>query len=738
MGYIGVSNYETTNKNRWQSIRILKNRQSSVKFLPIEMNSNIYEAFISPTDPYIAPDIAKNGPYSLGDLFLEESSGSGYYIIQGRVDDVLVHTTGEKTNPLPIELAIQEHPIIKRAVVVGHQRFCCSVLIELNLEEAFQYELRSIEEQVFTAVQSANKDAPTHSRIIPALIKILPMSKHLPITGKGNIIRKLVDQEYGSIIDQMYNQFLKESQNKNNSQLHLKHHLSTKHGICIYLQRIVAEIFNKPIEIFADYSKSLYSLSLDSLTAIELRNILCVEFGQLDQQIIHEFSSIDALADQLLRIINKEQVQTSIDTQHYKETEEIIDKYIDLMKIDDNRRIITSKKHSNDCDHNIQNERIFLITGANGSLGSQILLQLLQKLQVSRIYCFVRGQDASDRLRRAMEIREQDLTMLLNNNRIIILNMDLNHDRLGQTQDMYKQLQNEVTDIIHSAWKMDFNMTIKDFDQDCLQGLYRLLKFASSSTTKLPKRFHFISSISAAGSNLFNEIKEEPLPRRVEIALPHGYGQSKYAAEHICLAAMDLWKSLPLVFLGVPIDIYRFGQISGDSGTGAWNTAEMISLMICAGGGGMGILPDKCQKIDWIPANYGAACVVDIAINTSTELTSPFERVHHILNPHEINWSELLEHLKLSGLQFKVVSIKEWLRMLLASPKNPAYALVSFFEKLFADDNQMEFAKFRTEKTTRRTTMLECCPPIDQKLIQRYLNYWWKIGFLKYGYNPNI
>ncbi|CAF3769848.1 unnamed protein product [Rotaria sp. Silwood1] len=145
--------------------------------------------------------------------------------------------------------------------------------------------------------------------------------------------------------------------------------------------------------------------------------------------------------------------------------------------------------------------------------------------------------------------------------------------------------------------------------------------------------------------------------------------------------------------------------------------------MICAGGGEMSVLPDQCQKINWILVNYGAACVVDIAIDTTAELTTPFEHVHHILNPHVISWFELLEHLKLSGLQFKVVSIKEWLRMLLANPKNPAYTLASFFEKIFAEGNQMKFAKFRMEKTSRHTTMFKCCPPIDQKLIQHYLNY---------------
>jgi hypothetical protein len=534
-------------KHRWQWVRPMRVRQLSVRFLPVEPNSNINELVFLPDDPFLAPDLATNGLYSPGDLFIEEPLGSGYYIIQGRKDDVLVHTTGEKTNPLPMELVMRQHAIVEHAVVLGHQRFCCSVLIQLNIDEAFQHELRAIEEQVLTAVKNANKDAPTHSHIVPALIKILPMNKRLPITGKGNIIRKSVELEYNTMIEQMYEQFLNGPNTDSNVQRYPQERAWTRTEICNYVQKVVAQILNKPIETFADHSIPLISLSLDSLIAVELRNILCLEFGQLDQNIIFEFSSINALSDELLRITNKEQARISDDSEHYKETEEIIDKYIDLMRTHQDRIPMNKANLSNEENIDSQGKRIFLITGANGSLGTQVLLHLLRKPQVSKIYCLLRGNDPADRLRRAMQARKQDSTVLLDENRISILPMDLRDENLGQTAVIYDQLQSEVTDIIHSAWKMDFNMTIRDFDRECLRGLYYLLKFACTSPAKLPMRFHFISSIGSAGSGLIDEVKEEPLPRRAEIAVAQGYGQAKYAGEHMCWAAMNLW-SKSIVF----------------------------------------------------------------------------------------------------------------------------------------------------------------------------------------------
>ena len=184
---------------------------------------------------------------------------------------------------------------------------------------------------------------------------------------------------------------------------------------------------------------------------------------------------------------------------------------------------------------------------------------------------------------------------------------------------------------------------------------------------------------------------------------------------------------------GVPVDIYRLTQISGDSETGVWNTAEMLPLMICAGGGRLGMLPEDGQHIDWIPVNYAAASIVDIALKSSTRVTSQSERVHHILNPNSISWSQLLDYLKLSGLQFKAVPIKEWLHQLLANPNNSAYTLANFFNKIFAEGRKFEISKHNVEKTMQRTATLERCPPITPELIRRYLNYWSEVDFLSHN-----
>jgi acyl carrier protein len=301
-GFILISDNDMTTEHQWHSLRKLKGRQTNLKFLLSDPKNPVCELVIMSTDPFLGPEFTINESYSPGDLFLEQPVGSGYYIIQGRQDDVLVHTTGEKTNPLPIELAIQQHPLVDHAVVLGHHHLYCSVLIELNSDEASKHEQNEIEKEIFAAVQYANKDAPSHSRIAPALIKILPLNEHLSITNKGNVIRKQVNIDYAFVVEQMYEQFLNESNLEYNMQNDYQQRSWTREDISTYLQKTVATILHEPIEKFDDHSQSLFALSLDSLTVVQLRNILCNKFGNLDRNIIFEFPTIDDLADQLLTL----------------------------------------------------------------------------------------------------------------------------------------------------------------------------------------------------------------------------------------------------------------------------------------------------------------------------------------------------------------------------------------------------------------------------------------------------
>lgn len=82
---------------------------------------------------------------------------------------------------------MRQYPIIRQALVFGHERLCTGVLIQLNRDEADNYPIDEIFDKVWEAIETANKSAPSHSKIVHQMVKCLPMKKVLPTTDKGNV-----------------------------------------------------------------------------------------------------------------------------------------------------------------------------------------------------------------------------------------------------------------------------------------------------------------------------------------------------------------------------------------------------------------------------------------------------------------------------------------------------------------------------------------------------------------------
>ncbi|CAG8814959.1 18181_t:CDS:2, partial [Racocetra persica] len=106
-----------------------------------------------------------NGDYRVGDFFIEAKKGSGLYLLLGRVDDTLIHTTGEKTNPVPMENTICLNKFVRHAVVIGHNRPLNSLLIELDFDRLKNTPFLEITKSIFDSIHQANINCPSHSRI---------------------------------------------------------------------------------------------------------------------------------------------------------------------------------------------------------------------------------------------------------------------------------------------------------------------------------------------------------------------------------------------------------------------------------------------------------------------------------------------------------------------------------------------------------------------------------------------
>lgn len=95
---------------------------------------------------------------------------------------------------------------------------------------------------------------------------------------------------------------------------------------------------------------------------------------------------------------------------------------------------------------------VVVLTGATGSLGAQLLAQLLADGAVKRVYCLVRARDdqeARERVGRSMEERELEG---IEDERIVALAADLGTERLGLEEGRYERIVGEATAVLHNAW----------------------------------------------------------------------------------------------------------------------------------------------------------------------------------------------------------------------------------------------------------------------------------------------
>lgn len=732
---LGVCLWNDFNEQRapWNACRPSGLIAEYCSWEPFDELLEVYHLVIKAGCPKMSPCIANrvNGDFATNDLFMEDPPSSGYWCHLGRIDDTLVMENGEKTNPTPMEHVIRASPVVKHCIVIGQNRPCTGVLVELKDNIAH----KDIKEQglddhwmirpaadmednivVHAAVAAANNEAPDHSHILPHMVYILSSDEHLPLNAKGNVVRKETMEQFKDVIENMYDEFMQGTTStlnvpKSSDTIILPNAQQLESFLC---NEIASVLGKEPSLITTNKNRSLFDLGLNSLLVIHLRNIITKSLKvSIPNNFIYEHPSIHALVH-ALRKRQDDQSTTTITTmeQHYKETQALLDGYLARAKHDFQKCVAIHQQHHG---------HVVLLTGATGSLGSFMLCDLIESSRVTKIYCSVRATthaEAINRIRQSFYDRMLDVS-LLDHVKVEALPTDFNATYFGWGKETYSRLRQEVTMVQACGWLVDFNQTITHFDKECIQGLYNLLKFAHHPVN--PMNVHTISSISATAAMHRFSMPETFPPQDPHVALPIGYAQSKYIVEHLFDYLMRE-KHFPCI-------VERVGQLCGDTIQGAaWSKNEQYPLMIMGGGDQLHRMPDlKDTMVDWLPVNYASAAIVDIMLKSSlTPLEDLVGRVFHIVNPNRVSWSHVLKAMHGCGMKFQVVDPKEWIKTLQEHQTNPAYRLLSFYQLflLQRENDARPTQIWETKHTTRLTKMLAKAPVLDTNLMSRYYRYW--------------
>jgi hypothetical protein len=393
-----------------------------------------------------------NEPYRTGDLFIQDPPGSGSFVLQGRRDDLIIHTNGEKTNTLPLQLDIQSSSkIISKVIALGNSRPCVSLLIEVH--EDYDPASSLTRSKIWEAVQSINHRYPVHSRILQDMIYILPEGNKLPVTPKGNVKRNEAERIYASEIEMLY---LGDNFPSSISE--------SQEPLSEYLRNLIAALVDVPADSINDWT-TLYSLGITSHLALSLRSSLSSYLNrQVSLGTLFENPSISKLVAVLTPPATPtSSTHSALDTT--PASTETVHRIISNLSAE---FTLWPKRDFAKSYHKAEKE-IILLTGASGSLGTSLLATLFSSPNVSKIYAMVRGRHNVEKLRASFEQRGLD-SSILKGGKIEVLNFSMQDSLLGLDIDAYHMLATTVTTVVHNAWKMDFNQGIEEFEGDCLRS----------------------------------------------------------------------------------------------------------------------------------------------------------------------------------------------------------------------------------------------------------------------------
>ncbi|KAK7030388.1 hypothetical protein VNI00_014132 [Paramarasmius palmivorus] len=651
--------------------------------------------------------------YATSDLLVPHPTTKGLWKVFGRCDDQIMHSTGEKTNPGPLESILQQDPLIQTAVFFGRGRFQAGVLVEPTTESKFDPEAdeRHVSEfrnQIWPTVERMNEFAPQHSRIFKEMILITKPTKPLTYTAKGTARRQVALQDYDQEISQLY------ATAENSTQPEIS---PPKNWDTTSSTDFVRAVVNKVLPYEVQDDADLFRHGCDSLQATWIRNSLLrglresinLDFRQSAKNFVYDYPSIAQLGNFLSSIARNgfpEVARESV----MKRVQEMYDIAGECSKDFDQVECQPRNKHGNG--------KVVLVTGTTGGFGSYLLESLVADESVSTIYAINRSNKKvtlMDRQRQALREKEIDES-ILHSAKLKILEGDMRKKDFSMEKETFEKMRNSVTHIIHNAWRVHFTAALPGFVPN-IQSLRGLIDFSLSSGAKLL----FIASVG-----VFQHISEHEAvllekPVTAEMAVGMGYAESKWIAEQVLLNAIQT--------AGLHCQIVRLGQLCGDSRSGAWNMNEWAPAMIKSATL-LGCLPVFDGTISWIPSDLAAQAILDL-LDVQDTRTQP---ILHLRHPAPVPWSSLANFIA-SQLEVSLVPYAEWLKRLEESNAKHLVAtrLLPFFQNIPIRHNQnpVGLEAFGTADMDIKVARTMCkslthpgYPTLGNALARKWLKKW--------------
>jgi thioester reductase-like protein len=253
-----------------------------------------------------------------------------------------------------------------------------------------------------------------------------------------------------------------------------------------------------------------------------------------------------------------------------------------------------------------------LLTGATGFLGMELLARYLERTDRT-VYTLVRAesQGAADaRLRSVLESLLGDTEAYVH--RVVALRGDLCRPGLGLTAVRREQLAEAVTDVVHCAASISFELPLREAREINVEGTRQLLELAALAQCRGGLRsFSHVSTAYVAGDwcGIFGEDDFAAGQR-----FRNTYEQTKYESELLVRRHATT----------LPVQIFRPSIVVGDSRSGYTSAFNVIySPLRAFSRGTYAAIPGRSSApVDVVPVDYVADAIFRLAGRPGT--------VHHL------------------------------------------------------------------------------------------------------------
>lgn len=416
-------------------------RMKGVEFR--EFSPGLYEQVFTrhdSTDPFHWSfyTFSDRSEVSMNDIYSKHPSKPDLWLYEGRSDDVIVFSNGEKFNPNDMEATLRSCPGIFGALVVGQGKFEAAALLELrgsvpDMEAAREEVL----DRLSPYITKANQSAPAHARLDLDHILFTKAGKPMLRTDKGTVKRRATNEAYKEDIDQLYVDVAGFRDSSTAFQLNHRDQDALRIGI----RNMVAKMEGLQNITF---EQDFFVTGMDSLQVMnlvrQLRSSFREHYGGAFRHLIlpktvYSYPSV-------LKLVTA--------VQYLADHGEAASEGWAKDRISNMEGMLAKYSHgppqpNKDIIQRIEQGLTIVLTGSTGSLGSYLLDCLLANTQVTKVICLNRRADSEVKQMNGNKSRGLIAEW---GDKVQFLTTDLGKSSLGLGADDYEMLVKEASFII--------------------------------------------------------------------------------------------------------------------------------------------------------------------------------------------------------------------------------------------------------------------------------------------------